>query len=130
MKVYIGILLLMGYASFKSIRMFWELKKDTHNELVSSAMRRNRFFEIHKYLHTCDNTKLFDDKFAKVFLYFSLLNESFKNNFINDKSFKYAIDEPKIPYYGKHGAKQHIHGKPIEFEYKIWSLCTSTEYLV
>ena len=77
-KFYIGILPLTGYALLKNIRMFWELKKDTHNELVSSAMRRNRFFEIHKYLHTSDNTKLFDDKFAKVSLHFSYLNGSFK----------------------------------------------------
>ena len=80
--------------------------------------------------NTCDNTKLFNDKFAKVSLYFWLLNKSFKNNFKNEKSFRYAIDESIIPYYGKHGAKQHIHGKPIDFTYEIWSLCASTGFLV
>ena len=35
-----------------------------------------------------------------------------------------------IPYYGKHGEKQHIHRKPIDFAYKLWSLCTSTGYVV
>ena len=78
-------------------------------------MKRNRFFEIHKYLHTCDNTKLSDEKFAKVSPYFLLLDESFKNKVKNDKSFKYAIDESMIPFNGKHGAKQHIHGKPIDW---------------
>ena len=38
--------------------MFWEVKKDTSNVLVSSAMRRNRFLEIDRYLHLYDNNEL------------------------------------------------------------------------
>ena len=49
-KVYIGILLLTSYAFLKNMRMFWELKKDTHNELILSAMWRNRFFEIFTHM--------------------------------------------------------------------------------
>lgn len=33
-------------------------------------------------------------------------------------------------YYGRHGAKQHIHGKPIHFGYKIWVLATRLGYVV
>ena len=25
-----------------------------------------------------------------------------------------------VPYFGRHGAKQYIHGKPIKFGYKLW----------
>ena len=25
-----------------------------------------------------------------------------------------------VPYFGKHGAKKYIHGKPIKFGYKMW----------
>ena len=35
-----------------------------------------------------------------------------------------------VPYCGRHGAKQHIHGKPIRFGYKIWSLTTSSGYMI
>ena len=35
-----------------------------------------------------------------------------------------------VPYYGRNGLKQHIHGKPIRFGYKVWCLCTRTCYLV
>jgi hypothetical protein len=38
---------------------------------------------------------------------------------------KFSIDETMIPYYGRHSTKQFIHGKPIRFGYKVWSLCTS-----
>jgi len=32
-----------------------------------------------------------------------------------------------IPYYGHHGCKQHIHGKPVRFGFKIWSLNPSID---
>ena len=35
-----------------------------------------------------------------------------------------------VPYYGRNALKQHIHGKPIRFDYKVWCLCTRTGYLV
>ncbi|XP_046662740.1 piggyBac transposable element-derived protein 3-like [Homalodisca vitripennis] len=35
-----------------------------------------------------------------------------------------------VPYYGRHGAKQHIHGKPIRFEYKVWVLARRLGYIV
>ena len=35
-----------------------------------------------------------------------------------------------VPYYGRHGLKQHIYGKPIRFGYKVWCLCTTEKYLI
>ena len=32
-------------------------------------------------------------------------------------------------YFGKHGCKQFIRGKPIRFEYKVWSGTTVSGYL-
>ena len=29
-----------------------------------------------------------------------------------------------VPYFGKHGVKQYIHGKPITFEFKLWVMAT------
>lgn len=36
-----------------------------------------------------------------------------------------SIDEIMIPYYGRHGDKQFIRGKPIRFGFKLWAVCTS-----
>ena len=33
-----------------------------------------------------------------------------------------------VPYFGKHGAKQYIHGKPIKFGYKMWVMATPLGY--
>ncbi|XP_039287759.1 piggyBac transposable element-derived protein 3-like [Nilaparvata lugens] len=35
-----------------------------------------------------------------------------------------------IPYYERHGGKQHMHNKPIRFGYKAWCLCTRLGYVV
>ena len=88
MKVYVAVLLLTGYLTPKNIRMFWENNSDVHNEAVSNAIRRNKFLEIHQYLHTCDNKNLqTEDKFAKLSEYFKLLNKFFKENFLGFFSF-------------------------------------------
>ena len=34
-----------------------------------------------------------------------------------------------IPYYGKHGTKQFIRGKPIRFGFKLWCLTSTEGYL-
>lgn len=130
-RVYIAILLLTGYLTPKYMRMFWEVKSDTHNDLVASSMRRNRFFEIQQYLHLADSTSLpSNDKFAKVREYFTKLNANFTENFKRAGSSHISIDETIVPYFGRHGTKQHIHGKPIRFGYKLWSAATRHGYLV
>jgi DNA excision repair protein ERCC-6 len=130
-KVYIAVLLLTGYLTPKYLRMFWETKDDAHNGLIANSIRRNRFFEIHKYLHLCDNMNLpTADKFGKVREYFKLLNSKFIENFKYVASTHISVDETMVPYYGRHSTKQHIHGKPLRFGYKVWSCATRLGYLV
>ncbi|GBP11405.1 PiggyBac transposable element-derived protein 3 [Eumeta japonica] len=71
-----------------------------------------------------------NDKFAKVREYFTKLNVNFTANFTKAGSSHISIDETIVPYFGRHGTKQHIHGKPIRFGYKLWSAATRHGYLV
>lgn len=131
LRVYVAILLLTGYMTPKNIRMFWEIKSDTHNDAVANSMRRNRFLEIHQYLHLCDNTNLPEnDKFGKVRKYLSTLSNNFTLQYENAASSHISIDETMVPYYGRHSTKQHIHGKPIRFGYKFWSAASRNGYLI
>ena len=57
-----------------------------------------------------------------------MLNEKWLNHF-SDENYL-SINESMVPYYGRHGLKQHIHGKPIRFGFKIWCLCTTEGYLI
>lgn len=89
------------------------------------------FFGIQQYLHASNNTSLPGNyKSGKVCHYFDELNKRFVTNFVRVGSFHVSIDETIVPYYGRHGTKQHIHDKPIRFGYKLWSAATCDGYLV
>ena len=50
---------------------------------------------------------------------FDMLNCNFKKLFSESDQ---SIDESMIPYFGKHGTKQFICGKPIKFGFKVFAL--------
>ena len=52
---YLGILLTMSLISAPYFRFYWEL--GTRYELIASAMSRDRFESLKKFLHFNDNTK-------------------------------------------------------------------------
>jgi hypothetical protein len=128
-RLFLAILLLSGYSVRPRRRMYWELQEDVHNDAVSKAMTRRRFEEILRYCHIADNDQLLaTDKFSKVRPLLSLLNERWL--LFRPPECHLSIDESMIPYYGRHGAKQHMHGKPIRFGFKVWLLATSSGYLI
>ncbi|XP_039281885.1 piggyBac transposable element-derived protein 3-like [Nilaparvata lugens] len=128
-RVFIAILLVSGYCQVSRRRMYWEQSPDAHNNAISEAMSRNRFSQIMRYLHVCDNNKLDkSDRFSKISPLWKMLNERWLQYFIGETNL--SVDESMIPYFGRHGAKQHMHGKPIRFGYKCWSLCTRLGYLI
>ncbi len=49
-------------------------------------------------------------------------------NFVPSENLNF--DKSMIRYYGKHGCKQFIRGKPIGFGYKMWCLNSKNGYLV
>lgn len=129
MKSFFGILLLSGYVPLPRRRMFWECSSDTRNELVANALSRDRFEFILSNLHCCDNDNLDkEDRFAKVRPLFDKLNTNFQN--FAPSMENHSVDESMVPYFGKHGCKQFIKGKPIRYGYKMWMGATSNGYCV
>ncbi|KFM73653.1 PiggyBac transposable element-derived protein 3, partial [Stegodyphus mimosarum] len=129
MKAFIGILIVSGYVAVPRRRMFWENSDDTKNIAVSNAMRRNRFEEIMKYLHFCDNNNIDkEDKYAKLRNMMCMINDRFLKAFPLQQGLD--VDEAMIPYYGRHPGKQFIRGKPIRFGFKAWCLNCPNGYLV
>nr|CAH7767392.1 unnamed protein product [Callosobruchus chinensis] len=41
----------------------------------------------------------------------------------------HSVDEAMVPYYGHHGAKQLLRGKPIRYGYKLWAGTTPKGYI-
>uniref|UniRef100_A0A3B4VB30 PiggyBac transposable element-derived protein domain-containing protein n=1 Tax=Seriola dumerili TaxID=41447 RepID=A0A3B4VB30_SERDU len=121
-----GVLLASGYSSVPRRHMYWSYDPDVYNEAISNAIRRNRFDEIMASIHLVDNSKATDDPFYKVRPIFSALNSTYK---MMPYTKQLSIDESMIRYYGRHGCKQFIRGKPIRFGYKLWSLASPTGYM-
>ena len=129
LKLFLAILLLSGYVPLPRRPMYWEANGDVHNIMVSGAMSLNRFSSIIGNIHFA-NTNVLDgnDKFAKVRPLLDSINAAWLANFHPEQML--SVDESMVPYYGRHGAKQYIHGKPIKFGYKIWVLATRLGYAV
>jgi len=126
---FIGILLLSGYVQLPRRRMYWEKSVDTHNALVASSMSRNRFEQILSNIHVVNNETLNkDDKFAKVRPLFEHLNKKFVDTAPREEN--HSIDEAMVPYFGRHGCKQFIRGKPIRYGFKLWVGATRFGYVV
>jgi DNA excision repair protein ERCC-6 len=67
LRCFIAILIISGYVPLPRWRQFWDAKLDTHNDMVSKAMRRDRFEEIKRFIHFSNNDSLdANDKFLKV----------------------------------------------------------------
>ncbi|XP_069689776.1 piggyBac transposable element-derived protein 3-like [Periplaneta americana] len=129
LRCFFGILILSGYNTLPSKRMYWETHEDVKNTMVSNSMRRNRFLQIQRFLHFADNTAPnSEDKVWKIRPLMDRLKKKCLTNFVPTESLSY--DESMIRYYGHHGCKQFIRSKPIRFGYKVWCLNTSDGYLV
>lgn len=129
LKSFLAILLLSGYNVLPRQEMYWERQEDSHNRLAASLLSKNEFENCKKYLHLCNNNDLNPtDRFAKVRPLFDSINETFLANY--QPSQHVSIDESMVPYFGRHGAKQYIHGKPIKFGYKLWVMASPLGYCI
>ena len=129
LKAFRTILLVSGYARLPRQEMYWEKREDSHNLVVSVMMTKTEFLDYKRYLHLADNNTLSSsDKFQKVRPLFNGINEQCILNY--QPTQHVSVDESMVPYFGKNGAKQYIHGKPIKFEFKLWVMATPLAYCI
>ena len=121
--VVIGVLLASGIVRQTRRRDFWR------NQVITNSISRNRFEEIFPKLHFVPLTaRTQNDKFKKLRALIKLLNDEFLQH-APDTNF-FSVDESMVPYFGRHGCKQFIRGKPIRFGFKMWVLATAKGYCV
>lgn len=129
MKVFLAILIVSGYVVLPGKRYYWESQGDMRNNLISDSMRRDRFFQIMRFIHCADNTKpVHNDKVWKLRPFMDKVKSKMLQHYQPEREMNY--DESMIKYYGRHSCKQFIRGKPIRFGYKMWCLNTTSGYLV
>lgn len=82
-----------------------------------------------RYIHFNDNSQLdYNDRLTKIRPYLDHLNQVYQDYAVWET--ESSIDEAMIPYFGRHGLKQCIRGKPIRFGYKAWCHNQSLGYLL
>lgn len=93
-------------------------------------MSINRFEEIARSMHFADNSKIpADDKIYTISPIFEHFNNMLKN-LAEPLPSNLATDEAMESYYGHHGFKQFIRGKPVRFGFKFWYLCSPEGFLI
>ena len=129
LKSFIAIRVLSSYNQLPRQEMYWQRKKDSQNQMVTALMTKNEFEECKQFLHLAGNESLDKtDRFAKVR---PLFDAAFKQCVAHYKPEKHlSVAESMVPYFGKHGVKKYIHGKPIKFGYKLWVLAKALECCV
>ena len=125
-RTVIAIILLSGYCKVPYRELHWTVSPDTHTVAVANAMSRNRFRDIFSNLHVANNAVINADRYYKVRCLFDTLNCNFKKHF---GAGDHSINKTMIPYFGKHGTKQFIRGKPIRFGFMLWCLASTDGYL-
>ena len=91
--------------------------------MVSNLLTRNEFQQFMQFLHLVDNEDVdSSDRFVKVRPLFDVMNTKCLENCILTPDV--SIDESMVPYFGRHGAKQYILGKPIKFGFKLWAMAS------
>jgi hypothetical protein len=121
-KRFIGILLLTGYHSVPHEDHYWSNSPDLGVPVISETMSNKRYHILKKYLHLADNQNLQSgDKVAKVSPLYNVLNDNLVQFGVWHADL--SVDESMVPYYGRHGIKMFIKGKPIRFGFKLWVLC-------
>ena len=92
-------------------------------------MPRNRFDEVLRFLHIANSKRLDpNDRMGKLRPLMDHLQNAFQKAYISEKHL--SFDESMVAYYGRHGCKQLIRGKPIRFGFKNFCLCTPLGYLI
>ena len=71
-------MIILGYNILPGKLIYWDIGNDMANEMIKQAMRRDRFFQIMRFLHCADNTKMDPtDKMWKLRPIVSMLQSSF-----------------------------------------------------
>ena len=85
--------------------------------MVTALMTNNEFEDCKQFLHVADNENLDKtERFTKVRPLFDAINKQCVAHFKPKQHL--SVGESMVQYFGKPGAKQYIHGKPIKFGYK------------
>ena len=126
LKIFVGIVILMGNLKFPRIRMYWSGKFRV--EAISQKMTRDRFFTIRSNLKFVVDSEISDEKKNKNRLWkVQPILDNFRNICLQlPRDRNCSIDEQMIPFQGMLTLKQHVPNKPNPVGLKNFVLASSS----
>ena len=126
LTAFMGFMVLMGIVRLPALADYWKKDEVFHYSPIASRISRNRFFELHRYLHFSDNSSLAApgtpeyNKLGKIQPIIDALLERFQAiyNLHRDVS----VDEAMVPFKGCSTLKQYMPKKPVKRGFKVWML--------
>ena len=124
LSAYLGFIILMGLVKLPSISEYWKRDEVFHYSPVADRISRDRFFEIHRFLHFTNNESQPGpgtpgyDKLGKVRPILTELSKRFVSIYRVGRDI--SIDEAMVPFKGRSSLKQYMPKKPVRREIKVW----------
>ena len=121
---YLGIMVMMGLVDRPSLHDYWKRDPLYYCPPIAERMSRDRFLEIHRYLHFVDNRTIIPpgepgyDRLCKVRHVLSLIEDRF--SILYNPHRECSIDEAMVPYKGRSSLKQYMPKKPVRRGLKVW----------
>ena len=122
---YFGFMILMGIVRLPSLGDYWKKDMIYHYTPVAERISRDRFYDLHRYLHFADNSTLSPphtpgyNKLGKISPIITMLRNRFAHVWNPGKNI--SIDEAMIPFKGRSSLKQYMPMKPIKRGIKVWA---------
>ena len=133
LKAYVGILIIMGFHSLPSMRLYWSSDCNFVVPRIQQIMPLKRFLKITRLLHFNDNSKIICkgedgyDKLYKIRPFLDYANKRFPLLFHPSRYL--SVDESMIKFKGRSSLKQYMPMKPIKRGFKVWVIaCAVSGY--
>ena len=117
-------MILMGLVKLPSMYDYWKKDEIFHYSPAARRISRDRFFELHRFLHFKDNSTLSPpgtpeyDRLGKVGTIISTLSDWFAAVYNPMKDI--SIDEAMIPFKGRLSLEQYMPKQPTKHGMKVW----------
>ena len=129
LQAYMGFMILMGICHLPSIYHYWKTDEFFYYSPVAKRISRDRFFELHRYLHFVENSTLSPpgnpeyDKLGKIRPIIARLLTTFQSVYCPHMTM--SVDEAMIRFKGRSSLKQYMPKKPIKRGIKVWAISDS-----
>ena len=126
MKLFIGVLILMGIIKLPRLEMYWQVANEhIKTPGISRIIGKTKFEQIFRFLHLADNTQdPGNDKLYKIRRFATLLKTQFEAQYTVHQHV--TIDEAMIPFKGRLSFKQYMKAKPTKWGIKVFVISDAT----